>query len=321
MSLLWLRTWQVGIKSLLLHPLRSLLTVLGIFIGVAAVIWLLAIGEGISRKAQEQIESLGGKFLDVKNSVVNTILSGWQMGSTVTIQSGFPIIISGASDGALIARPDRVEGVPLEVPKELQKWYDGNQTVTLPNGRVIKPSKNTFLKYYTGAWQGRVVTLPNGKYGAAQSWYGSSAPTFGDFTGPGRFNIDMSLRRSIKMYERYSLEISAESTNVLNHAEMSGSYTANLGNTTVTPNAAIGLQAGMEEAHAAAGGIVGGHLALASTGEHGHVHEEELGVGEGIGVRPILAGQLLKGVLADRLKHAVARLSIMLVSDHQAFFD
>jgi putative ABC transport system permease protein len=59
MILLWLRTWQVGIKSLLLHPLRSALTVLGIFIGVAAVIWLLAIGEGISRKAQEQIEGLG----------------------------------------------------------------------------------------------------------------------------------------------------------------------------------------------------------------------------------------------------------------------
>ena len=59
MALLWLRTWQVGIKSLLLHPLRSALTVLGIFIGVAAVIWLLAIGEGISRKAQEQIEGLG----------------------------------------------------------------------------------------------------------------------------------------------------------------------------------------------------------------------------------------------------------------------
>ena len=59
MTYFWLRTWQLGVKSLLLHPLRSLLTVLGIFIGVASVIWLLAIGEGISRKAQEQIEGLG----------------------------------------------------------------------------------------------------------------------------------------------------------------------------------------------------------------------------------------------------------------------
>lgn len=59
MMLLRWRTWQLGIKSLLLHPLRSLLTVLGIFIGVASVIWLLAIGEGISAKAQEQIAALG----------------------------------------------------------------------------------------------------------------------------------------------------------------------------------------------------------------------------------------------------------------------
>lgn len=63
-----LRTLRSGVKSLYLHPMRSLLTVLGIFIGVASVIWLLAIGEGISRKAQEQIESLGAD-----NIIVSTI--------------------------------------------------------------------------------------------------------------------------------------------------------------------------------------------------------------------------------------------------------
>jgi len=64
--MLWLRTWQLGVKSLLLHPLRSLLTVLGIFIGVASVIWLLAIGEGISNKAQEQIAGLGADNIIVR---------------------------------------------------------------------------------------------------------------------------------------------------------------------------------------------------------------------------------------------------------------
>ncbi len=63
----WIRTWQLGVKSLLLHPLRSLLTVLGIFIGVASVIWLLAIGEGISRKAQEQIEGLGADNIIIRS--------------------------------------------------------------------------------------------------------------------------------------------------------------------------------------------------------------------------------------------------------------
>lgn len=67
MSLFGFRTWILGVKSLLLHPLRSLLTVLGIFIGTASVIWLLAIGEGISRKAQEQIEGLGASNIIVRS--------------------------------------------------------------------------------------------------------------------------------------------------------------------------------------------------------------------------------------------------------------
>jgi len=60
------RPWKLGIKSLLLHPLRSMLTILGIFVGVSSVIWLLAIGEGISIKAQEQIASLGADNIIVR---------------------------------------------------------------------------------------------------------------------------------------------------------------------------------------------------------------------------------------------------------------
>lgn len=63
----WFQTIQLGIKSLLLHPMRSMLTVLGIFIGVAAVIGLLAVGEGISQEAQRQIESLGAKNIIVRS--------------------------------------------------------------------------------------------------------------------------------------------------------------------------------------------------------------------------------------------------------------
>ncbi len=63
----WMRTLSLGIKSLWLHPLRSLLTVLGIFIGVASVIWLLAISEGISNEAQRQIESLGADTIMIRS--------------------------------------------------------------------------------------------------------------------------------------------------------------------------------------------------------------------------------------------------------------
>ena len=55
------RTVRLGVKSLWLHRLRSLLTVLGIVFGVCSVIAMLAIGEGASFEAQEQIKSLGSQ--------------------------------------------------------------------------------------------------------------------------------------------------------------------------------------------------------------------------------------------------------------------
>jgi len=56
-----LRTVRLGVSSLLLHKLRSLLTALGVLIGTGAVIAMLAIGEGASEEAQEQIRQLGSR--------------------------------------------------------------------------------------------------------------------------------------------------------------------------------------------------------------------------------------------------------------------
>ena len=56
----------IGIKSLMLKPMQSSLTILGIFIGVASVIWLLAIGEGISEEAQKQIADLGATNIIIR---------------------------------------------------------------------------------------------------------------------------------------------------------------------------------------------------------------------------------------------------------------
>lgn len=51
--------FRLGVKSLLLHKLRSLLTVLGLLFGVSSVISMLAVGEGASHEALEQIKALG----------------------------------------------------------------------------------------------------------------------------------------------------------------------------------------------------------------------------------------------------------------------
>ncbi len=55
------RTIRTGINSLLLHKLRSMLTTLGVLFGTSSVIAMLAIGEGASYEAQEQIKLLGSQ--------------------------------------------------------------------------------------------------------------------------------------------------------------------------------------------------------------------------------------------------------------------
>ncbi|MCB1227943.1 MAG: ABC transporter permease, partial [Verrucomicrobiales bacterium] len=55
------RTVPLGLKSIWLHRLRSMLTALGVVFGVASVVAMLAIGEGASYEAQEQIRKLGSQ--------------------------------------------------------------------------------------------------------------------------------------------------------------------------------------------------------------------------------------------------------------------
>jgi putative ABC transport system permease protein len=61
------RTLRLAVKSLWLHRLRSLLTVLGIVFGVCSVIAMLAIGEGASFEAQEQIKNLGSQNIILRS--------------------------------------------------------------------------------------------------------------------------------------------------------------------------------------------------------------------------------------------------------------
>ena len=62
-----LETFILGLKNLHLHKLRSLLTALGIILGVAAVIVMVAIGEGGKKTAIEQMEQLGATNVLVRS--------------------------------------------------------------------------------------------------------------------------------------------------------------------------------------------------------------------------------------------------------------
>jgi putative ABC transport system permease protein len=63
---LWLPDLNLGVQNLLLHRLRTLLTMLGMIFGVAAVVSMLSIGAGARQKVMALIEQMGVRNLIVE---------------------------------------------------------------------------------------------------------------------------------------------------------------------------------------------------------------------------------------------------------------
>src|SRR5260370_12127551 len=185
-----------------------------------------------------------GKSLKVGNPVLNWIVTGWRTGGVLTLQSGAPIQVTGATNGALNARLDRVPGVPAEVPKEWQRWYDGKTTVTLPDGRRITPCNFCFLKFNPDAFQGRVVTTPNGSVVNDVYWFGNAAWTYNNIRDPGMNNLNISIDRTFRVREKYSVEFSAQFTNALNHVQFRPDINPSLGSTNIIVGSPTNIRPG-----------------------------------------------------------------------------
>lgn len=56
---------RMAVRSMLAHRLRTLLTMLGIIIGVAAVVTVVALGKGAQAQVESQINELGASTLDI----------------------------------------------------------------------------------------------------------------------------------------------------------------------------------------------------------------------------------------------------------------
>ncbi len=82
------RDIRLGVKTLLLHKLRSLLTMLGVVFGVASVVAMLAVGEGASKEALEQIRKLGST-----NIIVTSIKPVEE--ETATARTPFGVVMYG----------------------------------------------------------------------------------------------------------------------------------------------------------------------------------------------------------------------------------
>jgi putative ABC transport system permease protein len=92
---------RVAMRALAVNKLRSLLTMLGIIIGVAAVIVMIAVGGGAQARVEEQIRSLGSNLL--------LILSGSTTSGGVRMGFGSNLTIS----------EDDAAAIPREIPETM----------------------------------------------------------------------------------------------------------------------------------------------------------------------------------------------------------
>jgi putative ABC transport system permease protein len=122
-------TLEIALKSLTANKLRTLLTGLGIIIGVAAVVALLAIGQGSQASITASITANGANLLTVRSGASNAGGVGGQVGSSQTLTT---------EDAKALADTQNVPDASLVSPE-----YQGN-------GQLVAGSQNTNARI-TGA--------------------------------------------------------------------------------------------------------------------------------------------------------------------------
>ena len=110
-----------AMQALNRNRMRSALTMLGVFIGVAALIAMVAVGQGANDAVRKQIESLGTNLLVVLPGATTTsgIRAGYGSASTITI-----------SDAQAIRREDHAVGAVGYLIRGLAQAQYGNKNWT-----------------------------------------------------------------------------------------------------------------------------------------------------------------------------------------------
>jgi putative ABC transport system permease protein len=111
---------RVALGALRANKLRSLLTMLGIVIGVAAVIAVVALGTGAQSAVKDRISSLGTTLL--------TVMPGQQRGMGVSFDQSMKLTMDDAA--ALEDRAPNLTAVQPEMTSRLQVQYLNQNTNT-----------------------------------------------------------------------------------------------------------------------------------------------------------------------------------------------
>lgn len=133
-------SFLTALAALLANKLRALLTMLGIIIGVAAVITMIAIGEGAQRSVMERIQALGSNLLFISPGAARG-------GGMVVVQFGSSQRLTTNDADVLAERVAAVEAVVPEFNRQVQVKYENRNW----NTRIVgtTPEYEWVRNFYT----------------------------------------------------------------------------------------------------------------------------------------------------------------------------
>jgi len=128
-------TLKISLRALRVNKMRSALTMLGVIIGVGAVIAMLAIGTGASSQIQQQISSLGSNLLMVLPGATTAggVRMGWGTESTLTLADAYAVLKECPS----VAHVAPVLSGVAQVVYSNQNWATG-VTGTTPGMLIVR---------------------------------------------------------------------------------------------------------------------------------------------------------------------------------------
>jgi putative ABC transport system permease protein len=148
----WRDTFRTATEAVRTHRLRSALTMLGILIGITAVVLTVGLGQGAKAQVQDQINELGTNLLVISPGSTTDASSGTRGGfgsaSTLTVQDARALESKVAAPDIQAVAPSSTSSVSLV--NGSTNWTT-TLTGTTPSWKVVRSRPVTSGRFITEA--------------------------------------------------------------------------------------------------------------------------------------------------------------------------
>ena len=152
--------FRIAFHALLGHPIRTALSLVGIIIGVAAVILMVAVGEGAQKQVLEKIQGMGTNLLIVSAGQVKTFAGRTrQTGTVTTLTQRDVLAISSEIPGIVQAAPAQGKRLPLKYETKSYTTQVTGTTPNLPEIKNLSVTQGRFFNEDEDRLMARVVVL------------------------------------------------------------------------------------------------------------------------------------------------------------------